>query len=180
MEGSADRATAPHAPALLWWIVAFKVVKALSLLALGAAFLSARHMPAQALLAEIARTLHIPLSSRILQRAMTAAVSLTPRRELLLAIAAFAYGILFVVEGIGLARLAPWARWLTIVATSGLIPLEIYEIARRPTLPRVVVLVVNLGVLVYLVRRKEVFQGRPAAPHVPGRPTRVTRKRGAT
>jgi uncharacterized membrane protein (DUF2068 family) len=172
MGRSTDRESGARTPAPLWWIIAFKVVKALSLFALGAALLSTRHMPAEALLVEVARTLHVPLTSRMLQRAMAAATSLSPRRELLLAVAAFAYGLLFAVEGVGLSRRAAWARWLTLVATSGLIPLEVYEIARRPTVPRVLVLVVNLGVLVYLARRKDVFHGRPTGePGLRRRPT---------
>src|SRR5262249_28482782 len=101
MDRSTDRGSGARTPALLWWIIAFKVVKALSLLALGAALLSTRHVPAESLLVEVARMLHVPLSSRMLQRAMAAATSLSPRRELLLAIAAFTYGLLFAVEGIG-------------------------------------------------------------------------------
>jgi uncharacterized membrane protein (DUF2068 family) len=169
MEHREDGGPARTTPALLWWIIAFKVVKAVSLFALGAALLRSRHMPPDALLLEVARTLHVPLSSRILQRAMAAAVSLRPRRELLLAFAAFAYGLLFTVEGIGLSRRAPWARWLTLVATTGLIPVELYEIARRPTLPRVLVLLVNLGVLVYLARRKELFEEREHCSRDPAR-----------
>jgi uncharacterized membrane protein (DUF2068 family) len=155
---TADVGAARRAPTLLWWIVVFKVIKVVFLAALGVVLLRTRHMPADVLLAQVAHTLHIPLSSRILQRAMTAAVSLTPRKEVLLAFAAFAYGALFVVEAVGLARRASWARWLTIIATSGLIPIEIYEIARRPTLSRVAVMLFNVGVLVYLVRKKEIFE----------------------
>jgi uncharacterized membrane protein (DUF2068 family) len=149
-------------PALLWWIVVFKAVKATSLFALGAFLLSTRHRPADAVLAEVAHTLNVSLSSRLLQRAMAAAGSLTPPREIFLALAAFAYGALFTVEGVGLSLRARWARWLTLVATGGLVPLELYEIARRPTLPRIGVLLVNVGVVVYLARRKDVFDaGRP-------------------
>jgi len=155
---TAEAGVARRPPALLWWIVAFKVVKAASLVALGAVLVRTRHMPADELLAQVAHTLHIPLSSRVLQRALTAAASLTPRKEVLLASAAFAYGALFVVEAVGLARRVSWARWLTIIATGGLIPIEIYEIVHRPTLPRVLVLLVNVGVLIYLIRRKDVFE----------------------
>jgi uncharacterized membrane protein (DUF2068 family) len=162
MVRSADVSATERTPPLLWWIVVFKAIKAASLFALGAFLLSTRHLPADTVLAEVAHTLNVSLSSRLLQRAMAAAVSLTPRRELLLAFAAFAYGALFAVEGIGLSFRAPWARWLTLVATSGLVPVELYEIARRPTLPRILVLLVNVGVVVYLARRKDVFDaGRP-------------------
>ena len=152
---------ANRAPALLWWIVAFKVLKAGSLVAIGATMLATRRMPAETLLTKIALVLHVPFSSRILQRALSVAISLTPRREIVLGLTALAYGGLFAAEGMGLSRRASWARWLTLASTSCLVPLEVYEIARRPTPLRILVLLVNLGVVVYLVRKKEVFQDTP-------------------
>jgi len=62
------------------------------------------------------------------------------------------------MEGIGLYLRRSWARWFTIGATSSLIPLEVYEIVREPHLLRVVVLLLNAAVVVYLWRRKEVFE----------------------
>jgi uncharacterized membrane protein (DUF2068 family) len=58
-------------------------------------------------------------------------------------------------EGIALYLGKPWARWFTIVATSSLIPVEIYEIIRRPQLIRVAALIVNVGVVAYLWRRHD-------------------------
>jgi uncharacterized membrane protein (DUF2068 family) len=150
---------ATRTPAALWWIVAFKILKAGSLVALGATLLVTRHMPPETLLTQAALALHLPLASRIVQRAMEAATSLTPQREVVLGLAAFAYAGLFGMEAVGLSRRASWARRLTVVATGCLIPLEAYEIARRPTLVRILVLLINLGVVAYLVRRKDVFEG---------------------
>jgi uncharacterized membrane protein (DUF2068 family) len=152
------RTSSDRAPAALWWIVGFKVLKAGSLVALGAALLVTRHMPPETLLVQAALALHLPLSSGLAQRALDAAASLTPAREVLLGLAALAYAGLFATEAVGLARRAAWARWLTVTATSCLIPLEAYEIARRPTLVRTLVLLINLAVVAYLVRRKDVFE----------------------
>ena len=78
-------------------------------------------------------------------------------RETALAITAFAYAILMGSEGVSLYLRKPWARWFTIVASSSLIPLELYEIARAIRPLRVVVLLVNLAIVVYLYRRKDAF-----------------------
>jgi uncharacterized membrane protein (DUF2068 family) len=51
----------------------------------------------------------------------------------------------------------PWARWFTIIASSSLIPLELYEIARAIRPLRVLVLLANLAIVVYLLRRKDAF-----------------------
>jgi uncharacterized membrane protein (DUF2068 family) len=57
------------------------------------------------------------------------------------------------IEGIGLWHQSRWAEYLTIVATSLLIPLEIYEVTRRVTVPRVTALIVNVGAVIYLIYR---------------------------
>lgn len=44
----------------------------------------------------------------------------------------------------------PWAEWFTVIITASLLPLEVYEI-RHPTIPKVVVLVINIAVVGYLV-----------------------------
>jgi uncharacterized membrane protein (DUF2068 family) len=61
--------------------------------------------------------------------------------------------MLYMIEGIGLWHQSRWAEYLTIVATSLLIPLEIYEVTRRVTIPRIGALVVNVVVVIYLIYR---------------------------
>jgi uncharacterized membrane protein (DUF2068 family) len=46
---------------------------------------------------------------------------------------------------------------LTIIATGSLIPIEVYEIARDIHAVRVLILFANVGVVWYLVRRREIF-----------------------
>jgi len=56
------------------------------------------------------------------------------------------------------AQRKPWARWFTIIATSSLIPIEVYEIVRELHPIRVFVLLANVAIVIYLVRRKELFE----------------------
>jgi uncharacterized membrane protein (DUF2068 family) len=70
---------------------------------------------------------------------------------------AIAYGVLELVEGGGLFYRKRWAEWLTVVATSLLIPFEVYELVRRPSLLKAGGIAVNVAIVVYLyrvVRRK--------------------------
>lgn len=143
---------------LLPWIVAFKAVKAALLAALGIALLATRHSDPVDLLVRVALTVHLPLTSEIFERALNFAAHLTVRKQTALAITAFAYSILMATEGIGLYLRRRWARWFTIGATSSLIPLELYEILREPHLPRIVILILNVAVVIYLFKRKEVFE----------------------
>jgi uncharacterized membrane protein (DUF2068 family) len=68
------------------------------------------------------------------------------------------YAALFLTEGTGLLFRKRWAEWLTIVATSSLLPIEVYELVKQFTAVRLVALLANAAVvfyLVYLVRQKE-------------------------
>jgi uncharacterized membrane protein (DUF2068 family) len=65
----------------------------------------------------------------------------------------FFYALLHVVEGAGLIFGRQWAGYLTIIATSSLIPFEVYEIFRKVNPLKIVVLVVNIGFVVYLAMK---------------------------
>jgi uncharacterized membrane protein (DUF2068 family) len=68
------------------------------------------------------------------------------------ALFALGYGLLELVEGTGLWLDQLWAEYLTVVATSLLIPIELYELVRHPTALKAGGLVVNGLIVAYLVR----------------------------
>ena len=68
-----------------------------------------------------------------------------------LEIGTYFYAALHTVEGIGLILGYHWAEYLVIVATGSLIPFELYEIARKLTLIRVTLFVVNVAIVIYLI-----------------------------
>jgi uncharacterized membrane protein (DUF2068 family) len=63
----------------------------------------------------------------------------------------FFYAILHLIEGVGLLRGKDWAGYLVIVATSSLIPFEVYEIGKKLSPLRVLFLVLNAGIVIYLI-----------------------------
>jgi uncharacterized membrane protein (DUF2068 family) len=72
------------------------------------------------------------------------------------------------VEAIGLWHERRWAEYLTVVATSGLLPFEILEITKRVTVVRVGALIINLAIVAWLLYRKRLFGiagGREALRH---------------
>jgi uncharacterized membrane protein (DUF2068 family) len=84
--------------------------------------------------------------------------NLTITKETALALTAFGYATLMGAEGVALYLRKTWARGFTIIATSSLIPLEIYEIIRELRPIRVLILLANIAIVVYLWRRKEAFE----------------------
>ena len=62
----------------------------------------------------------------------------------------FGYGLPEVVEGTGLWLDQLWAEYLTVIATSLLVPFEIYELVRHPSAWKAGGIVVNIAIVVYL------------------------------
>jgi uncharacterized membrane protein (DUF2068 family) len=63
----------------------------------------------------------------------------------------FFYALLHMLEGIGLILEKTWAGYLVVVATSTLVPFEIYEIVKKPTLLRFSLFLLNVGIVIYLI-----------------------------
>jgi uncharacterized membrane protein (DUF2068 family) len=143
---------------LLPWVVAFKAFKTMALTGLGVSLLVTRHADPVDMLMRVAFAVHLPFTSEVLHRAVTAASNLTVAKQTGLAIVAFGYALLMGSEGIGLYLRKPWARWFTIAATSSLLPLELFEIFHQVTWLRIVILLLNIAVVVYLYRHQEYFQ----------------------
>jgi uncharacterized membrane protein (DUF2068 family) len=153
---TAERTTRQRS--LLPWIVAFKAFKTITLAGLGLTLLATRHGDPVDLLFRGALAVHLPVTSRLFERALDVAMRLTIGQQTALAVTAFGYAALMGTEGIGLHLRKPWARWFTIIATSSLVPIEVFEIARAVSATRIVILIANVAIVVYLARRKEIFE----------------------
>ena len=132
-------------------IAVFKFAKALLL---GTAGLGALKLldPAVATRAEEwLRGLAMSFDRQAMQRALVLVSRLTPERLEALGIGAFLYAALFTTEGIGLWLAKRWAEYLTVIATGSFVPFELYELARRPSIPRMAALALNLAVVAYLM-----------------------------
>ena len=84
---------------------------------------------------------------------------LTPGLAMQIGVVSLFVAALFGTEGTLLAARVWWSTYLTIVLTASGIPLELFEILRRPSgLRRYVLLAVNVVILVYLWRRRNEFR----------------------
>jgi len=83
----------------------------------------------------------------------------------IVALVAVAYAVLEGLEAVGLWFMKRWAEYLTFVATTALLPLEVYELTKRVSPFKVGALVVNLVIVGYLLWAKRLFglRGGPAA-----------------
>ena len=72
-------------------------------------------------------------------------------------IGVLAYGVLELVEAVGLWSLKRWGEYVAVIGTSVFLPLEIYEILERVTWLRIGALVINLFAVVYILWTKRLF-----------------------
>ncbi len=67
------------------------------------------------------------------------------------------YALLEGVEAVGLWFAKRWAEYLTFVATTVLLVPEVYELSSRVTATKILTLLINLAVVVYLLVAKRLF-----------------------
>jgi len=81
----------------------------------------------------------------------------------LIGYAAVAYALLEGAEAVGLWFQRRWAEYLTLIATTLFLPVEIYELSESISTLKVLALVVNLAILLYLLLAKRLFGLRGGA-----------------
>jgi uncharacterized membrane protein (DUF2068 family) len=138
-------------------IVGYKVVKSAAELLAGMSLLLLPAGDAQAalrdLLTEVGRHVTEAWSHAL---AELLARATTPSHLGLIATALVLDGLLSAAEGWTLHHRYRWGRWLVILATSALLPFELLALVRRLSPSRILILVVNAAVVVYLARRRTV------------------------
>jgi len=131
-------------------IAAFKLLKALALVALGVGALELLHKDIAGELEHWINVFRVDPHNHFLDLLLGKLSILDDRRLKELSVGTFVYSGIFFVEGIGLALQKRWAEYLTIVTTASLLPIEIYELTRRVSAGRVLALVINLAIVAYL------------------------------
>jgi uncharacterized membrane protein (DUF2068 family) len=75
----------------------------------------------------------------------------------LVGVAAAAYAVMEGTEAVGLWLGRRWAEYLTFVATAVFVPYEVYELTKTISALKVLTLVINLIIVIYLVAAKRLF-----------------------
>jgi uncharacterized membrane protein (DUF2068 family) len=74
-----------------------------------------------------------------------------------------AYAVLEGVEAIGLWLQRRWAEYLTFIATTAFLPLEVFELTRTVSPLKITALIVNTAIVIYLLYAKRLFGIRGGA-----------------
>ena len=136
---------------LLRLIAVFKFFKAAALIALGVGLFRLLHRDLGSTLEHWCEALRLDPGSHFVNKALARATKVSPGEMKKLGLGSFLYAGLFLAEGTGLWLRKRWGEWLTVIITSSLVPVEIYEIHRHPTWDKIAVLLVNVAIVVYLI-----------------------------
>jgi uncharacterized membrane protein (DUF2068 family) len=97
-----------------------------------------------------ARHIRLDPENRLFQAAVAWAGGLDRNHLRAIEAGTFFYALLHVVEGTGLILERYWAGYLTIVATSALVPFEVYEVFHKANPLKILVLIINIGFVIYV------------------------------
>jgi uncharacterized membrane protein (DUF2068 family) len=138
---------------LIRLIAVFKFVKAGLLVALGVGAFNLLHKDIAVVVEHWIEALRLDPGNHFLDAALAKTSKVSPDQIKKIGLGSFLYAGLFLTEGTGLWLRKRWGEWLTVIITSSLIPVEIYEINRHLSLLKLGVLAVNVAIVGYLIFR---------------------------
>jgi uncharacterized membrane protein (DUF2068 family) len=136
---------------LLRLIAVFKFLEAGLLVALGIGAFKLLHKDLGDVLEHWIEALRLDPGERFLDVALAKASDVSAAQIKKVGVGSFVYAALFLTEGTGLWLRKRWAEWFTVILTSSVVPIEVYEIYRHPTTVKMAVLALNVAVVAYLV-----------------------------
>jgi uncharacterized membrane protein (DUF2068 family) len=135
--------------------------KGIALLAAGIGALNLLHRGVAAIIEHWVNIFRVDPQNHYINLLLEKLSIVDDRRLKELSIGTFVYSAISFTEGIGLSLRKPWAEYLTIIITSSLLPLEIYEIAKHVSTGRISALLINLAIVAYLVRELRTSKKHP-------------------
>jgi uncharacterized membrane protein (DUF2068 family) len=145
-------------------IIAYKTIKASLQLGLAAVLLCLWPFGLTARLESAAQMLHAHATQMWARHLAELLLTHTTQRALAFLLLALAVdGTFTAVEAFALRRGYSWAAWLVVLATSLLVPFELFELLEEPHLSRLAILLVNLSIAGYLAR-SAIRDSRPLPP----------------
>jgi len=149
-------------------VAVFEAAKGALVLLAGCGLLSFVHKDLHHAAEQLVRVLHINPAKHYPSIFIDAADRVTDLQLWMLALSALLYATVRIVEAYGLWHEMQWAEWFGLLSGGMYIPMEVFEVSRELTWPRITVLVVNVGVVAYLadiLAKSRKRRHRPAVKH---------------
>lgn len=138
-------------------------IKGLLLFLLSAGILSLINKDLDLLSQQLAQDLNLDVDNYYIDLLLSKAGMAETHLLVEISIGLLLYGTLCWVQAYGLHKRKRWAEYLTVVAIALFIPLEIYEVVHRFTTVRVGALTLNIVIVYYLMKHKELFPKKSPA-----------------
>lgn len=143
-------------------IIAWKLAKATLLLLVGFGAFALIHKDVHALAQHVVEYCGLdPTSERMEPLLAKLGRFATAAHKAEIGVGAILFAAFLLVEAWGLWHRRIWAELLTIVATTLLIPVEVYELFKHPSAGKVATIVVNVAIVLYLARHHYLFVPGP-------------------
>jgi len=142
-------ATTPDHPGLRL-IAIFEAVKGALVLAVGLALLGYLDRDLETFTEDLVRHLHLNPAHGLAKLFITSAGHVPDSQMHLLTLAAVLYALVRFVEAFGLWKNRAWAEWFALVSCAVYLPVELYELARGLSAPKISLFIINCVVVIYL------------------------------
>ena len=128
----------------------FEGAKGLLVLLVGFGLLEFIHKDLHLTAEQIVRSIHLNPASHYPKIFIDAANHMTDGKLLAMAISAMLYSVVRFIEADALWLHQQWAEWFGLLTGGMFMPVEIYEIIRVATWPKIAILIINAGIVAYL------------------------------
>jgi uncharacterized membrane protein (DUF2068 family) len=135
------------------WLIAIgvlKLLKAVLFVSMGFGVINLLHKDVADVLLRAVTALRFDPENRFVNVLLEKSALLNPHRLKEISFAIFLYAALDIIEGTGLVLEKVWAEYFTLILTGSFLPWELYEIVRHVTVLKIVLIILNLLVFIYL------------------------------
>ncbi|HEX3985773.1 MAG TPA: DUF2127 domain-containing protein [Acidobacteriaceae bacterium] len=136
------------------WIIAigaFKLLQAALFILLGFGALRLLHKDLMDVAEHAILAMRFDPEGRFVGLFLDKVALIDPHRLKQITAVVFAIAALDIIEGTGLVLERVWAEYVTLVLTASFLPWEFFEVLRHTTWIRIVLLIINLAVVIYLL-----------------------------
>ena len=132
-------------------VAVFEAAKGAIVLLLGWGVLRLIHKDLDEIAERITKDLHVNAEGKLSNLFIELANHISDRTLWLLALGALVYAAVRWVEAWGLWREREWAQWFELLSLAVYLPPELYWLLRHPSWLKWGVLIINLGILVFML-----------------------------
>jgi len=141
-------------PAGLYTIIALKLGKSLLLFGIALGIYSLMNEDLQAEFERLLRWVRLDPEHQFFADLGAKLQLMTASNVRWIASGTLIYGVLLLVESVGMMFRVFWAGWLAIGETAFFIPVEVYDLIRNFSFAVFIILVVNMAIVWYLVKNR--------------------------